>query len=87
MWGEVREAEAVMGTVSEEAVATKLLEMAAVVVKEPSAGGSCRGISSQHESSLGDLHGLVKSITSRNRCFDCAGVLGVDSELVRLVVL
>ena len=37
MWGEVREAEAVMGTVSEEAVATKLLEMAAVVVKEPSA--------------------------------------------------
>ena len=32
MWGEVREAEAVMGTVSEEAVATKLLEMAAVVI-------------------------------------------------------
>ena len=41
MWGEVRETEAVMGTVSEEAVATKLLEMAAVVVKEPSASGSC----------------------------------------------
>ena len=44
MWGEVREAEAVMETVSEEAVATKLLEMAAVVIKEPSTGGSSRGI-------------------------------------------
>jgi hypothetical protein len=40
MWGEVREAEAVMGTVREEAVATKLLEMAAILVREPSTGGS-----------------------------------------------
>ena len=64
MWGEVREAEAVMGTVSEEAVATKLLEMSAVVIKEPSTGGSSRGISSQCKSLFGDLHGLVKSTTS-----------------------
>ena len=50
MWGEVREAEAVMGTVSEEEVTTKLLKMAAVVIKKPSTSGSFRSISSKCKS-------------------------------------